>query len=187
VAASPRQDVSELNWLMDARTGAVGHGAHTALQRLDDTVTVDIHARKLEPGHAYTAWLVIFNDPDGCVDGCGEDDLFRPEANPSVVWSGAAGVANGGGNLNLRGRLGQGDPNPQGAQVLFGPGLTDTRSTEIHIVVRDHGPASNDPTTLDAQLTSFEGNCTPESSFGTGTGDFGCLDPQASVHLAPVT
>lgn len=184
VAAGLRQERSPLFWLQDDRTGEVGRGAQTTLRRFDRSVSVDVHARHLEPGHAYTVWFVVFNDPGGCVDGCGEDDFERPEADASVVWSGASGVANGGGALNAHGRLAVGDPTPDGQQVLFGPGLTDSRTTEIHFVVRDHGPASDDATTRTAQLTTFEGGCTPESSFGLGSGSYACVDPQASVHLA---
>lgn len=183
-ASGASSDVAALQWFADERDGPVGGGAHTALKRSGDGIAVSIHARKLHPQHAYTAWFVLFNEPDGCVDTCGEDDLVRPEANASVVWTGAGGTAGPSGALNLRGRLGEGDPNPQGAETLFGPGLVDSRTAEVHIVIRDHGPASADPAVLAEQTTSFAGGCTPESSFGSGSGEYVCVDPQASVHPA---
>ena len=155
----------------------VGSGSHTTLQRNGDSVSVGVHSRNLVPGNAYTVWLVIFNDPGDCVDGCGEDDLDAGTGDATVVWSGVGGVANGGGNLNGHGYVTEG--NPQGYQVLFGE-FTDAQGAEIHNIVRDHGPDTGDP----AQTSTFEAECTPESSFGFGSGDYACEDMQFSVHMA---
>jgi hypothetical protein len=180
VEAKPADNAALQNF---SDASLVGNGAHTSLQRDGDSVHVGVHSRNLTPGHAYTVWLVIFNTPEGCVDGCGEDDLMRPEATNSVIWSGVGGVANNGGNLNGRGTLTE--ENPQGYQQLFtdlgapDPGFLDAQGAEIHTVVRDHGPATGNP----AQTTTFEGDCTPGSSFGLGGGAYECVDVQFSIHF----
>ena len=55
------------------------------------------------PGIAYTAWWVVFNNPDGCVDGCGPDDVgnasFGAEAEVAIFnASGAISASDGMGN-----------------------------------------------------------------------------------------
>lgn len=161
----------------------VGKGAHTTLQRTADAVSDKIRSRNLIPGNAYTVWLVIFNDPSGCSDPCGENDLDDLTGDPSVIWSGAGGIANPAGNLNMSGYLSEG--NPQGYQQLFtdlgvpDPGFVDAEGAEIHNIVRDHGPATGNPD----QVSTFEGDCTPASSFGLGSGTYECEDVQFSIHM----
>ena len=154
-----------------------GNGAHTRLTRGDDTVWAQVHSRNLSPGHAYTVWAIVWNDPGNCGDPipgtgslCGEGDLGNVAAGSGAFWSGMSGVANAAGNLNLRGHIHE-DVAP--GEVLFGELLTDAENAEIHFIVRDHGPASDDPATLEAQLTTVGGGC----------GDFDCDDPQASIHV----
>ena len=180
--------------LRDFGTGdAIGTGAHTTLKRSADAVAVGVHSRGLEPGHAYTVWLAIFNTPDGCATApCAEPDLFNPAATPSVIWSGVGGIANPAGALNGSGMLSEG--NAEGYQQLFtdtaaagtldrgfpDPGFLDAEGAEIHFVVRDHGPDTGDPD----QTSTFEGDCTPPSSIGLGAGAFECVDVQFSINEA---
>lgn len=179
--AGATADNSPLNNFSDG--SGVGRGAHTTIKRSADSLSVSIHDRNLIPGHAYTVWAVIFNTPGGCSDGmCNEDDLFNPDAHATVMWSGIGGVANGGGNLNDEATISEG--NPQGHRQLLSDlgapdaGFTDAEAAELHLVVRDHGPVTGNPD----QLTTFEGDCTPESSFGLGSGTFECVDAHFSVH-----
>ncbi len=162
----------------------IGKGAFTALQRSADSVSVDIHSKGLDPGSAYTVWLVIFNNPSGCVAGCdGTDVIPGGPADVSVIWSGAGGVANAAGRLNVNGSLTEG--NPEGNQQLFvdlgapDAGFTDAEGAEIHTVVRNHGPATGNPD----QVSTFEGDCTAASSADLGSGTFTCEDVQFSVHM----
>lgn len=161
----------------------VGRGASTWLRRSDDGVDVRIRSRNLTPGNVYTVWLVIFNTPEGCLTNpCGEPDIGNAAATPSVIWSGASGVANHAGNLNISGSLSVG--NPQGYQQLLtdldapDPGFLDAEGAEIHMIVRDHGPVTGNAD----QFTTYEGDCTAGSSFGLGSGAYGCSDPQFSIH-----
>jgi hypothetical protein len=155
----------------------VGKGAHTTLQRDGVSVSDKVQSRNLVPGHAYTVWLAIFNDPANCVDGCGEDDIENGTGDPAVIWSGVGGIANGGGNLNGNGYVSEG--NPQGYQMLFGA-FSNAQGAEIHNVVRDHGPDTGNP----LQTSTFEGECTAGSSFELGIGSYECEDVQFSIHMA---
>jgi hypothetical protein len=68
-------------------------------------------------------------------------------------------------------------------QLVFGSGLTDAKKAEVHLVVRDHGPAL--PGMIEPQVTTFGGGCTPETE-PTGVGPFGpnaCTDVQFAAHV----
>lgn len=161
----------------------IGSGAHTNLQRDVDGVDLGVHSRSLAPGAAYTVWFVVFNDPSQCEAApapCGEADAFDEEgnptpdgpANPSVIWSGVGGVANAAGNLNASGSAGEGLAGS--SQILFGDGIVDAEVAELHAILRYHGPASDDPDVLEAQITTFMGGCDV----------YVCEDVQFSIHQA---
>jgi hypothetical protein len=134
-----------------------------------------MHAENLVPGNAYTAWFVIFNDPDACInDGCGVDDVFANRGVPSLRF-GSGHVVGGSGNGNFGGHLGVGNtggpPCAMDANLAFcGPGLVDAYATEVHLVLRNHGPAI--PGLVDEQISSFGGGCQVNA----------CANVQASVH-----
>ena len=122
-------------------------GAST-LMRYENAVEITIHTTGLEPGHVYTVWHVIFNNPEACSGECGPHDfptgvpgakVGPEEPNPavqaSVLWA-TGGVAGPSGVGEFRGRLERG--NPPGV-VLFGPGLVDPMNSEIHLLLRSHG------------------------------------------------
>lgn len=146
-------------------------------------VRARVRTSELSPRHAYTAWLVIFNNPTGCVDGCGEDDLFNPDAHVDVVYL-AGRVSNRRGRITLHGR--RSVRNKSGSLfALLGapaPGLVDPKGAELHVIVRDHGPPIRGQ--VRRQLRTFEGGCTPETSFDLGDGSYECADVQFAVHLA---
>ena len=45
------------------------HGGYSTLRRASDSVSYDLHTTGLPPG-AYTIWVIAFNNPAGCIDGC---------------------------------------------------------------------------------------------------------------------
>ena len=157
--------------MIDFSTGSPVQG-HMSIMRGADSVDLDAHLTNLNVGHAFTVWAVIWNDPGECAGGCGEDDLGVP--GNAVIFSGIGGVANGGGNLNGNTTITSGDGPIPG-------GVTDTAGAEIHFVVQDHGMASEDPATLLAQTTTFEGGC-GDGVPPTGPPDT-CVDVQAAVFL----
>jgi hypothetical protein len=179
--------------IIDFATEQEVTGSFSMLDRQSDGVATRIRTQ-VTGGNAYTAWYVIFNNPDACSDDCGEDDIFNADgsfnvetinaAEISVVWAKTGGVANPAGRLALDGGLGVGEvPNGgPGVKVVIGllsdgalvpgpvTGLVDT-AAEIHLVIQDHGPAHSDPGLLELQTTSFMGACNPD-----------CVDVQFAVH-----
>jgi hypothetical protein len=145
---------------------AVIGNSEVTLERFDDAILLDGRTRSLTPGHAYTVWAVIFNAPADCQGGCGADDLGL--ASASILWSGVGMVANAAGKIAIEALIVEGEAP---GQVLFGPMLTDSENAEVHLIVRDHGPASGDPEVLEAQLSTVGGGC----------GEYPCEDVQVAV------
>lgn len=196
VSASSR-DVSKL-WSTADGTPA---GGKSTLVRDGEAGSVSAHiaATHLERGHAYTYWWVVFNDPSQCLNGaCDEDDIFNDPSDHSAglnisqiekvgigVLGGNGEVANRGGRAAFTGTLYEGSSEPN--DVLIGPGgLIDAGSllepgkavtAEIHILIRDHGPALSGAA-LAAQLNTFGGNCAGFDPAGT----YACFEPQFAVH-----
>lgn len=150
-------------------------GAST-LMRYDDAVDMTISTTGLEPGHAYSVWWVIFNNPEECSGGCSGDQLGIPAIDGVVIWA-TGGIVGNGGHITFHATLAEGDTSGDQPFTLpggFDLGLVDASTAEIHVVVRTHGVAL-DGGDLDAQLTTFAGGC-------GGTPD-PCADLQFAVHL----
>lgn len=151
-------------------------------------------AKKLIPGHAYTLWWVVWNKPENCVteNQCNLGDL--PNAtNVEVELLYASGaVARRNGKATFYGHLRTGDnsgtTNPLIGLPSFG-GLQsgNTFDSEVHLVIRSHGPAI--PGQVYNQLGSYEGGCTDPlaiPSFTEIPDEIGeCADIEFSIH-APV-
>ncbi len=159
-----------------------GTGGMTELTHDRNAITMDADITGLEPGHAYTLWLIIFNNPAACVDGCGEDDLFRNGVLASGIFSGIGGFADGDGNLSGYKMTAEGYDN---GTTLFGPGLKSAKQAEVHVIVRSHGPESGDAAVSALQISTVDGGCdgadvedVPPDALGE------CGDVGASVHLS---
>jgi hypothetical protein len=155
--------------------------AGARLARTDGGVSGSILSVGLPGDHAYTVWWVVFNDPSGCVAGCGLDDVLAavgPTANDNPANIGvfyAAGHyvgvhGTGGFGASLR----EGDTSycvPAGDgpfSALCNP-LVDAHTADVHLVVRDHGPMI--PGQLKAQISSFTGGCSA----------YACANLQAAI------
>ena len=142
---------------------AVIPAAGASLSRNNNGVFTNISTSQLTPGHVVTLWWVFFNNPKACVgDVCAPSDLANPDVNGSLQYGGGYLVGING-RADFSGYLGVGDNT--GYFILFptmpnpAPGLVNPKSAEIHLVIRDHGPASSDPAILQQQLTIFGGGC----------------------------
>jgi hypothetical protein len=145
-----------------------------SLKRSDQGVLLSLRTDQATPGHAYTIWFIIFNNPEYCdldlISGCAGSDLGTPEVVGSGV-NGGGGVADADGNFTLTSFLPVGfiHTNPVGdARQLFGPGLQDAMGAEVHIVVRSHGESVDSV----AQISHVNGDCNPE-----------CSDPFAAIFV----
>lgn len=128
-------------------------GASATIHRSNNGVTINVKTSDLTPGNAYTMWVVVFNDPGKCIDGCNGPDLGM--ANGDVMY-GTGHVVGGNGKGNFSAHLSEGDVS---GSVFPQPslGLIDAQTAEIHIVVRDHGPKI--PGMVSEQISSISGGC----------------------------
>ena len=163
-------------------------GSRVTLVRHADAVSYAAKTTQLEPGHAYTVWLMAWNHPEYCLDEsdsdrgyqCGPDDFANAAAVPSMMW-GAGGVATGS-TYTFTGERRARDL----SRVIFGPGIGNSAEAEVKFIVRDHGPASDDPDMRYSQTTSIDGGCSGETAVMPPTGQHGqpgdnaCRDVQAS-------
>jgi len=92
-------------------------------------------------------------------------------ANISVQH--ASGTYTADGRLTVSASLAEGDV----PGIVFGPGLLDAQTAEIHLVVRTHGPAVDD--VFADQVSTFGGGCDPMDAYP-------CDDIQFAM-FAPVT
>lgn len=146
------------------------------LVRTDTGVGFNLRTSGLTKGDAVSIWWVIFNNPEFCEHGegdaaCGELDLFEnPEdapfdENPPVpnedvdpaVMAGGGHVVGASGNAGFAGHLNEGQITNEHPAFTDGPGLTDPRGAEIHLVVRTHGPVI--PGLNHDMFNSFEVGC----------------------------
>ena len=150
-------------------------GTEATLIRLDGGVHITIDTVGLSPGHAVTAWFVVFNNPENCSGGeCGEDDIFildgdgkfilNADGTPPVNMDGikaanisvhrAAGIIiDDSGRSVFMGSLVVGDV----SEAIFGGGLVDTHVAEVHIVIRDHKDVIAD--SANDMVNSLNGGC----------------------------
>ena len=161
---------------------------YSIVKRSIDNIAVSYSASDLIARHTYTLWWVVFDQPSKCSPDpadisstpvCGEDDVvdaMEGGANePEVTILGAAdgAVASEWGHKNFRGILARGDDSTS----IFGDGLDNPTTAEIHLVLRSHGEAI--PGLVREQITTFNGGCDP------GQPNEGlCHDVQFSVHVA---
>lgn len=182
--AASTTDTQDVLWFADGT--ATGGKSH--LTRTESMIVVTLEAAGLVPGDAYTLWFIVFNNPGGCSDPCGEDDIFNPDGTLNVegVQSAQIAIGNATGNIGksdgtseLGGRMVQGAGTADhGHQVVFGAGLaSDVMLTaapddaEVHLIVQSHGQGRGGEK-LREQISRLEANCTPA-----------CADIQFTVHL----
>ena len=164
----------------NAAGNVVGKGK---LRRMQSGVRLTIRTSDLQPGHAYTIWWVIFNNPEACnPNGCSDADFGTPAVNASVL-NATGGIVGPSGDMKFDAFLPVGmyltNPSDEFSDAdfnrhLFGPGLQNLKGAEIHAVVRSHGPANGQV----KQLSTFNGYC-------LNPGPLACFDPQAVVFSVP--
>lgn len=141
---------------------------------------------------ALTAWWVIFNNPDQCIDGCDGSDLFVAGVD-GCVWHATGQVTNEGGVTLVSSHYLQ-NASDSPFNCLFGltGGLVNTLGAEIHLVARTHGEPAvenlddldeldpGDLADLEDQLARFNGGCQPDDL--DDPADDACIDLQFAVH-----
>ena len=134
------------------------------LRRTLRGITLKLDTSELEPGHAYSLWWVIFNNPNACAGGPGDcvgDDLATPAVEGSMM-SAAGRIAKNNGRATLRAFLPVGFMHSGEGRQVRGPGLQSLFGAEIHAVLRTHGEAAEDPLEVVSQLSTLNGACNVE-------------------------
>lgn len=132
--------------------GPVIPGASAWIARSQGGVNVRLQTHGLTPGHAYSLWIVPFNNPENCIvaNACVLADALANDPAVAVdLISGTGQVVGGSGKATFAARVKVGDLG------IRGIGLLDVFGSEIHLVVRDHGPKQPGS----APLTEFGGGC----------------------------
>jgi hypothetical protein len=173
-------------------------GAEAILTRMAHGISMTFITEELLPGNAYTAWWVIFNTPKGCSDeACGLDDVFllddegrfildanslaqpniagREATQVSFLWA-TGNIADEEGHAMFRASLPIGDLT---GDVSFGPGLLEPMRSEVHLLLRSHGPVI--PELRNEQLFTAWGGC-PDPVTRTP-----CEDVQIAIFEPPAS
>jgi hypothetical protein len=164
--------------------------AWSTLNRYENGIMATFHTNDLAPNDVVTMWWVIFNEPANCTDACGDDDIFVVDADGALVIGDngpelnldqieAAQIAVLGATGNVIGDNGEGHfsavlTTGENPNTVFGPGLLNPLTAEIHLVLRTHGPVN--PDALDEQIITINGGCAAEWP------NEPCQDLQFSIH-----
>jgi hypothetical protein len=172
-SGAPGHQREAMNWHAQSGTGPVGETAVAQLVRRDNGVSFQIRAQELKPGHAYTVWIVIVNNPDECTTSpCTPVDIIgRPDVVGTQILWGGGGIAGASGRLGFGGSVGEGDID----NGWYVGGLDDAMTAEIHFVLNDHGPVI--PSFMPEMIKTYRAGCTdaslpvifPATAFADGT------------------
>lgn len=164
----------------------------SVLRRTKKGLTVNYKTDALIPGHTYTMWWVIFNNPEACATTpCTMSDFMNAAEVQPVLIYGAGHLVGESGKGNFSSHLKVGDDTGSINELLGLPeveGLLEdnTFSAEVHMIIRSHGPAI--PGLIDEQIRVFTGGCSvdfdPFTEIPDEEGE--CGDVEVSIHLSVV-
>jgi len=175
---SAHEVVSQTEMMHRFSDESVVANAQANLIRMEHGIYMTVDTVELTPGDAVTAWFVIFNKPKNCSGGeCGEDDIFNLDGNGKFIDNadGSPPMNNDGieaaaislhradgliidtdGAANFRGHLPIGDT----TEAVFGSGLMDAYSAEVHAVIRTHQKPV--PGKASEMVSSMNGGCSAD-------------------------
>jgi len=161
-AARARVQREPVRWHMQSGNphgSPVGPGATATLVRTSRGLSYSINTSQLDPGHAYTLWIVVINDPAACsVTPCSPQDiLLNPETDAQITY-GTGHVVGHRGEAGFGATLRAG-PIPAG--WLPDQGLDNPLGAQVHLVLNDHGPVLAE--FLPEMIQTYRAGCTDES------------------------
>jgi hypothetical protein len=143
----------------NAHGSLVGDGATAQLVRTTEGISYSIDTEQLRSGHAYTAWVVVINNPAACTASpCSPQDILLNPATDAQVTYGTGHVVGDSGNAGFGGALRRG-PLPRG--WLPDQGLDDPLGAEVHFVLNDHGPMLSE--FMPEMISTYRAGCTDAS------------------------
>jgi hypothetical protein len=129
--------------------------------RSSSGITAVFKTSGLPAGHAYTLWMVFFNNPELCSVplAC----VAPPDVgSPTIVsdFHFVNGIVGGSGNLTLAGHLKVGDTSGSGLVEIGQTGfpLVDPFKAQVLLAIHSHGPKLTGQG-LKSQISSFLGGC----------------------------
>jgi len=137
----------------------VAEDARAQLVRTANGISYSIKTEKLMPGHAYTVWVVVINNPAACTASpCSGPDIVLNPATRSQITYGGGHVVGASGQAGFGGHLKQG-PIPEG--WLPGRSLEDPFAADVHLVLNDHGPVLS--AYMPEMIHTYRAGCTEAS------------------------
>lgn len=137
----------------------VGAEATSQLIRTPEGISYTINTEQLLPGHAYTVWVVVINNPAACTASpCSPQDILLNPATDSQVTYGTGHVVGDSGEAGFGGTLRQG-PIPQG--WLPDRGLNNPLGADVHLVLNDHGLMLTE--FMPEMISTYRAGCTDAS------------------------
>ncbi len=147
-----------------AMTGSVEvvEGAKAMLVSSEAGIAGSLTTSQLTPGHVYTMWVAIMNNPAACelkeAEHCTSGEVINNAAMvESDVTYGDGVVAPADGIATFRTFL----PAGELGYSWLGNGLTNPTGAEIHFALHDHGPVISED--LVGMMTTARGGCLEES------------------------
>jgi hypothetical protein len=137
----------------------VAAGATAQLVRNENGISYSIRTEKLNPGHAYTVWVVVINNPAACTASpCSGPDIVLNPATRSQITYGTGHLVGGSGQAGFGGHL---DRGAIANGWLPDPGLEDPFTADVHLVLNDHGPVLGD--FMPEMIKTYRAGCTDAS------------------------
>jgi hypothetical protein len=186
-------EISKVWWLDNPSqvSGAEVPQASSTLQRGYFSMTVYMHTTGLNPGHNYSVWWAVFQNPGACNDGCGDDDINAVVAggpNPAGIGVHFGGVftAPPDGRISLSSRILEDTVEScTGAQpyaAVCSP-LRDAATANALVFLVDNGPAAEGV----APSIAFDAGCRNLVWFGYivaqyNKGPYDCYRAQSTYH-----
>jgi len=131
------------------------------LLRTNNKISMTFHANNLTPGNAYSVWWVIWNKPENCAipNACDVGDFGITQTVEVDAMFAAGHVVGNSGVGNFAGSLNEDDDSGSINHLFNEPpfALEDARTAEVHLLLRDHGPAI--PGEVNEQISSYSGGC----------------------------
>ena len=157
-AGAGRQVVPVMWHPQTSMAGPVAPGAQASLVRKDGGVTFNLTTSHLRPGHAYTLWFVVVNNPAACTSTpCSGPDIILNAATDSQVTYGAGHISGKAGRGSFAGSFPAGDLEGW----LPDRDLADPRTAEIQLVLNDHGPKLQG--FMPGMIQTYRAGCTDAS------------------------
>lgn len=164
----PRTATAQVAWhaqavaLDDEIEAGPVEGASASLVATESGASVTFRTHGLRPGHAYTLWYVVVDNPGACSSRpcTARDIIHNPEVRGQIRY-GAGNVVGESGRATFSARSHVGPLDGWLPDRTF----TNPLGAEYHFVVNDHGPRLAEH--MPGMIRTYRGGCRDSSPFPT--------------------